>query len=93
MQFFVRMLSGESESNPSSKRTITFLAFLLLAVAFFAELFFERKVSPQTFDAITYIVLGGWDLQQQKNLLKRIIQNEKITSSSFIGVNATGICS
>ena len=59
MSFLVRMLSGESESNPSSKRVITFLAFLLVAVAFFAELFFEKKVSPQTFDAITYIVLGG----------------------------------
>ena len=53
------MLTAETESNPSSKRVITLLAFLLLAMAFFAELFFEKKVSPQTFDAITYIVLGG----------------------------------
>lgn len=59
MNFLIKMLSGESESNPSSKRVITFLAFLLIATAFFAELFFEKKVSPQTFEAITYIVLGG----------------------------------
>ena len=59
MNFIVKMLSGEGEQNPSSKRVITFLAFLLIVVGFFAELFFQLKVSPQTFDAIVYIVLGG----------------------------------
>jgi hypothetical protein len=46
------MLSGEGEQNPSSKRTITFLAFL-------AELFFEKKINPQTFDTMFYLVIGG----------------------------------
>ena len=59
MDFILKMLSGESESNPSSKRVITFLAFLLLAFAFFAELFTGNKVSQPTFDAIMYVVLGG----------------------------------
>ena len=59
INFIVRMLSGEGENNPSSKRVITFLAFILLAVGFIAELFFERKLNPQTYDVIMYIVLGG----------------------------------
>jgi hypothetical protein len=59
INFLIKTLSGEGESNPSSKRVITFLAFLLLATGFIAELFFERKLNPQTFDAIMYIVLGG----------------------------------
>lgn len=59
MGFLYKMLSGEGENNPSSKRVITFLAFLLIVVGFFAELIFEKRVSPQTFDAISYIVLGG----------------------------------
>ena len=59
MNFFTKMLSGEGEQNPSSKRTITFLAFLLLATGFIVELFFERKVNPQTFDTMMYIVIGG----------------------------------
>lgn len=71
MNFLVRMLSGESESNPSSKRVITFLSFLLLAVAFFAELFFEKKVSPQTFDAISYIVLGGLGFTASEKFSKK----------------------
>ena len=59
MSFMVRMLSGESESNPSSKRVITFLAFLLCATGFIAEMFFEKKVNPTTFEYMMYIVIGG----------------------------------
>ena len=53
------MLTAEGEQQPSSKRFITFLAFLLLATGFIAELFFEKKLNPQTFDVIMYVVLGG----------------------------------
>jgi hypothetical protein len=59
INFIVRMLSGEGENNPSSKRVITLLAFILLAIGFIAEVFYEKKLNPQTFDAIMYIVLGG----------------------------------
>ena len=59
INFIVKMLSGEGETNPSSKRVITLLAFILLAIGFIAEVFYEKKLNPQTFDAIMYIVLGG----------------------------------
>ncbi len=59
MNFIAKMLSGEGEENPSSKRVITFLAFILLAIGFIAELLFEKKVNPTTFDTMMYIVLGG----------------------------------
>ena len=59
MKFIVQMLSGEGENNPSSKRTITFIAFLLIAVGYIAEMFFEKRVNPQTFETLMYIVLGG----------------------------------
>ena len=65
------MLSGEGESNPSSKRVITLLAFLLVAIGFLAELFFERKVSPQTFDAMMYIVLGGLGFTASEKFSKK----------------------
>ena len=68
------MLSGESETNPSSKRVITFLAFLLLVVAFFSELIFEKKVSPQTFDSIMYIVLGGLGFTASEKFVKKDIK-------------------
>ena len=59
MNFLTKMLSGEGEQNPSSKRTITFLAFLLLATGFVAEMFFEKNVNPTTYEYMMYIVIGG----------------------------------
>jgi hypothetical protein len=59
MNFLIRTLSGEGENNPSSKRLITFLAFLLLAMGFIAELFFQRTVTPAMLEAVMYVVLGG----------------------------------
>jgi hypothetical protein len=59
MNFLVKMLSGEGDTNPSSKRVITFLAFLLLATGFIAEMFFEKRVNPTTYEYMMYIVLGG----------------------------------
>ncbi len=59
INFIVKMLSGEGENNPSSKRVITFLAFLLLALGVVTELFYDKRLNPQTLDAIMYVVLGG----------------------------------
>jgi len=59
MNFIARMLCGEGDQNPSSKRVITFLAFLLLATGYIAEMFFEKRVNPQTFETMMYIVIGG----------------------------------
>jgi hypothetical protein len=71
MNFMIKMLSGEGETNPSSKRIITLLAFLLIAIGFLAELFFEKKVSPQTFDAMMYIVLGGLGFTASEKFSKK----------------------
>lgn len=59
MNFLVKMLSGEGEQNPSSKRVITFMAFILLAIGYIAEMFFEKNINPQTFETMMYIVIGG----------------------------------
>ena len=59
MTFLARILTAEGETYPSSKRFITLLAFMLLATGFIAEMFFEKRVNPQTFETMMYIVLGG----------------------------------
>lgn len=71
MNFLTNMLSAEGENNPSSKRFITFLAFLLLATGFTAELFFEKKVSPQMLDTVMYIVLGGLGLTASEKFISK----------------------
>jgi hypothetical protein len=71
MDFIVKMLCGEGETNPSSKRVITLLAFILVAIGFVTELFFEKKVSATTFDAMMYIVLGGLGLTASEKFTKK----------------------
>lgn len=74
MDFISKMLSGEGENNPSSKRMITFLAFILLATGFIAEMFFEKKVNPQTFDTMMYIVIGGLGFTASEKFVKKEIK-------------------
>ena len=71
MGFLAKMLSGEGESNPSSKRVITFLAFLLLATGFIAEMFFEKKVNPTTYEYMMYIVIGGLGFTASEKFVKK----------------------
>lgn len=71
MHFLIKMLSGESETNPSSKRVITFLAFLLLATGFIAEMFFEKKVNPTTYEYMMYIVIGGLGFTASEKFVKK----------------------
>jgi hypothetical protein len=71
MNFLTKMLSGEGEANPSSKRVITFLAFLLLATGFIAEMFFEKKVNPTTYEYMMYIVLGGLGFTASEKFVKK----------------------
>lgn len=71
MSFLIKMLSGEGEQNPSTKRVITLLAFLLLATGFIAEMFFERKINPTTYEYMMYIVLGGLGFTASEKFVKK----------------------
>ena len=71
MSFLTDMLKAEGDTNPSSKRVITLLAFVLVAIGFVTELFFEKKVSATTFDAMMYIVLGGLGLTASEKFTKK----------------------
>jgi hypothetical protein len=55
--FFIKMLSEENKT--SSKRVVTFIAFILMAIGFLVELFTDFQVSNNTFNAIEYIVIAG----------------------------------
>jgi hypothetical protein len=71
MGILLRVLTAEGENYPSSKRTITFLAFLLVAIGFVTELFFNLKVSPQTYEAMMYIVIGGLGFTASEKFTKK----------------------
>lgn len=53
------MLSADGSPAISSKRVITFLAFILCASAFVSETWFATKVDVAIFNSLMYIVIGG----------------------------------
>jgi len=71
VNFLVTMLKAEGDNNPSSKRTIAFLAFLLLAISFVTELFYGLKVSQATIDTMMYIVIGGLGFTSAEKFIKK----------------------
>ena len=53
------MLKDSHDDTVSSKRVIAFAAFVLCAVAFVANLFWNYRVEPFMFDAMIYLAMVG----------------------------------
>ena len=51
--------STVSDDGISSKRVVTFLAFIFCSIAFFANLFFQYKIDTHLFDGMMYIAIAG----------------------------------
>jgi hypothetical protein len=56
-KFFINCLS--SDGKISSKRMVTLLAFLMMAIGFLANLFWNFDISENIYTSMEYIVLGG----------------------------------
>jgi hypothetical protein len=59
MSWLTSMLSDGTNNSVSSKRVITFIAFLLCSAAFMVDLFTIHKVQAHLFDSMMYIVIAG----------------------------------
>lgn len=59
MYFISTMLLDGIDGSVSSKRVITFLAFILCATAFLANLFFGLKIEQFIYDSMSYIAMAG----------------------------------
>lgn len=59
MSFLKSLLQDGEDGTWSSKRVITFLAFVFFSIAFFANLFYGKKVDDVVLEGMLYIVLGG----------------------------------
>ena len=53
------MLKDGQNGSLSSKRVITFLAFILCAIAFLSNLFFGYKIDSFLYESMSYIVMAG----------------------------------
>ena len=56
--FFHRLLS-DVDGQTSSKRFITLIAFVLLAIAFISNIFFTIPLEEFIFDGMMYLVAAG----------------------------------
>ena len=56
-KFFINCLS--SDGKISSKRIVTLLAFLMMAIGFIANLFWNFDIAENIYTSMEYIVLGG----------------------------------
>jgi hypothetical protein len=59
MHYLKSMLSDGINDCVSSKRVVTFLAFILCTIAFVSDLFFGLKMDTRTYESMMYIVIAG----------------------------------
>jgi hypothetical protein len=57
--WLISMLQDGTNGSVSSKRVITFLAFLLCGVAFMIDVLSNYQVDAHLFDSMMYIVIAG----------------------------------
>jgi hypothetical protein len=65
------MLADGADGSVSSKRVITFLAFLLCAMAFCVDLYTPLTVTPALFDSMMYIVIAGLGFTASEKFAKK----------------------
>ena len=53
------MLDDSHNKSLSSKRVVTFLAFVLCGTAFIANLFWDYKVESYMFEGMIYLTMAG----------------------------------
>jgi hypothetical protein len=53
------MLADSVDGSVSSKRVITFLAFVLCSVGFVANLFWGYKIDEFIYNSMMYVVIAG----------------------------------
>lgn len=56
---FSQLFRDGIDGSLSSRRVITAMAFLLIAIAFIANMFFGITIEKFIFDAMSYVVMAG----------------------------------
>jgi hypothetical protein len=80
-KFFMSLLLVENKV--SSKRFVTLMAFIFMAIGFISDLFFEYTVNEFIYEYMAWIVLGGLGFTASEQFSSRrtkkdTTQNENI---------------
>lgn len=76
MSFWKSMLKDSHDDSWSSKRIITLLAFILVAISFTADQFSIYKANEKLFDSIIYLVIAGLGFTASEKFAKKEKPNE-----------------
>ena len=71
MSWLTSMLQDGTNGTVSSKRVVTFIAFLLCSTAFMVDLFTNYKAEPHLFDSMMYIVVAGLGFTASEKFAKK----------------------
>ena len=71
MNWLHSMLSDGTDDGVSSKRAVTIAAFVLCAIAFVADLFWDLKVDPNVFEGMMYIAIAGLGVTASEKFAKK----------------------
>jgi hypothetical protein len=59
MKWLSTMLTDGCDGTLSSRRVITFLAFIICSVSFLFDQFTLHSAKPELFDSMVYLVIAG----------------------------------
>ncbi len=76
MSFFKSMLQDGHNGSVSSKRVITFLAFIIIGVSYLCDQFTTYKANAILFDSIIYLVIAGLGFTASEKFAKKENKNE-----------------
>jgi hypothetical protein len=79
MSFFKSLLQDGEDDTWSSKRVVTFLAFVFCSIAFFANLFFNLEVNEYMFEGMMYIAIAGLGVTVTERFADRKSSSDKYT--------------
>lgn len=65
------MLTDGTDDLISSKRLVTFAAFILCSIAFIANLFFGYVIDEKLFDGMMYIAIAGLGFTASEKFSKK----------------------
>ena len=71
MKWFHSMFTDGTDDGISSKRAVTIAAFILCAIAFVADLFWDYKVDPNVFEGMMFIAIAGLRVTDSENFAKK----------------------
>ena len=71
MKWYHSMLTDGTDEGISSKRAVTLLAFILCAIAFVANLFFNFTIDAAIFEGMMYIAIAGLGFTASEKFTKQ----------------------